>query len=52
MSFWKISNVENIFKDNNVEYFIKLLEKIKDISNFEPIIKLFNIKYIEEKDFF
>ena len=52
LEHFKNINFENIFKHYIDEYIRTLFEKIKDISNFEPIIKLFNIKYIEEKDFF
>ena len=49
---FKNMNFEIIFKNNITEYIKKLLEKIKDISNFEPIIKLINIKNIEDKNIF
>ena len=45
-------NFEIIFKNNIAEFIKKLFEKIKDISNFEPIIKLINIKNIEDKNIF
>ena len=47
---FKNINFESLFKDNIIQYIYKLLGKIKDISNFEPIIKLFNIKYIQDKN--
>ena len=49
---FKNMNFEIIFKNNITEYIKKLIEKIKDISNFEPIIKLINIKNIEDKNIF
>ena len=41
---------ELIFKYNLAEYIKKLIDKIKAISNFEPIIKLINLDYIEDKN--
>ena len=39
---------EIIFKENISEYIDKIMSKIKTISNFDNIIKLINIKNIEE----
>ena len=36
-------NFETIFKDNIAEYIKKFIEKIKDIPNFNTVIKLINI---------
>ena len=47
---FKNMNFEIIFKNNISDYIKKIIEKIKDISNFEPIIKLINIKYIDDKN--
>ena len=43
-------NFEIIFKNNIADYIKKIIEKIKDISNFEPIIQLINVNYIDDKN--
>ena len=45
-------NFEKIFKDNISEYIKKFIEKIKDIQNFDTVIKLINIKNIENKNIY
>ncbi len=52
IEYFKNMGFEIIFKYNIEKYIKKLLEKIKDISNFEPIIKLFNIKNVIDKNIF
>ena len=47
---FKNMEFEIIFKNNINEYIKKIIEKIKDISNFEPVIKLINTKNIEDKN--
>ena len=49
---FKRMNFENIFKENIAEYINKILSKIKDISNFDTIIKLINIDNLEDKNIF
>ena len=46
---FKGMNFENIFADNIAEYIEKFIEKIKDIPNFDTIIKLINVKNLENK---
>ena len=43
---------EIIFKKNINEYINKILSKIKKISNFDNVIKLINIKNIDDKNIF
>ena len=45
-------NFSNIFKKNIYEYINKIISKIKDISNFDSIIKLININKIDDKNIF
>ena len=47
---FKNMNFEIIFKNNIADYIKKIIEKIKDISNFEPIIQLINVNYIDDKN--
>ena len=47
---FKNMNFELIFKNNIGDYIKKIIEKIKEISNFEPIIQLINFKNIEDKN--
>jgi len=43
---------ENIFKNNVSEYINKILSKIQKIYDFDNVIKLINIKNIDDKDIF
>ena len=43
---------ENIFKENINEFINKIFSKIKKISDFDHIIKIINIKNIEDKNIF
>jgi len=45
-------NFELIFKENINEYINKIMSKIKNINDFDAIIKLINIKNISEKRIF
>ena len=45
-------NFENIFKDNINEYINKITSKIQRFSDFDTVIKLINIKNIENKNIF
>ena len=47
---FKNMNFEIIFKNNIADNIKKIIEKIKDISNFEPIIQLINVNYIDDKN--
>ena len=48
ISDFKNMKFEQIFKNNISEYLDKIFSKIKTIPNFVNIIKLINIKYIED----
>ena len=50
IGFFRDMNFEIIFESNIHEYISKLTSKIKNISNFENIIKLINFKSIELKN--
>ena len=45
-------NFELIFKDSISDYIKKFMEKIKNISNFNAVIKLINVKNIEDKNLY
>ena len=49
INYFKGFNFESIFKDNIAEYIEKFIEKIKDIQNFDIIMKLINVKELENK---
>ena len=44
-------NSETIFKDNISEYNKKIIGKIKDIPNFDSIIKVINKENLEDKNY-
>ena len=50
IGFFRDMNFEDIFDSNIHEYISKITSKIKNISNFENIIKLINFKNIELKN--
>jgi len=43
-------NFEIIFRNNIADYIKKIIIKIKDISNLEPIVQLINVNYIDDKN--
>ena len=45
-------NFEIIFKDSITDYIKKFMGKIKNISNFDAVMKLININNIEDKSFY
>ncbi len=49
INYFKGFNFESIFKDNIAEYIEKFIEKIKYIQNFDTIMKLINVKDLENK---
>ena len=49
---FKKQHFESVFKDNLHGYISKITSKIKTISNFEDVIKLINIKKIDDKKIF
>jgi len=52
INYFKGINFESIFKDNIAEYIEKFIEKIKDIQNFDTIMKLINVKELENKSIY
>ena len=49
---FKDMNFEIIFERNLSEYINKIISKIKEISNFDKVIKLINIDNIQDKNIF
>ena len=49
---FKKMNFEIIFKDNITDFIKKFMEKIKEIKDFGPVIKLINIDNIQDKDLY
>ena len=47
---FKNMNFEIVFKNNINDYIKKIIEKINNISDFEPILQLINIKDIDDKN--
>ena len=45
-------NFESIFKDSITDYIKKFMEKIKNISHFEAVMKLINIDILDDKNFY
>lgn len=44
-------NFEKIFKDNISDYIKRFIEKIK-IQNFDTVIQIINIKYLDNKNIY
>lgn len=49
---FKKMNFEIIFKDNITDFIKKFMEKIKEIKDFGPVMKLINIDNIQDKDLY